>query len=374
VKLLVISHTWHYINREGQPCGWSPTVIELDELAKEFEVVIHVACLKHGSPTGAERPYAASNIVYVPIPAYGGPGWTGKWSILWSMPVILWTVFKQLRHVDVFQFRAPTSMGVYLIPALTFFSQKPGWFKYAGNWAHPKPALSYRIQKWFLLQQRKRKVTVNGRWPGVPKHVLSFENPCLNQEDLIQGQQALQTKTWEGPYHVCFIGRTERAKGVLEMIEALANPLVAKQIQSFTIIGEGDLLHPLEEAVKKAGIEARVLGFSNRETVFEVLGQAHMLWLPSHGEGFPKVVAEAWSQGCIPITSDVSSLPQYIESGENGFLWALNGPLSFSDVVANAIPTLSDTGASIAKQGLNASKAFLHSRYKERILSELIDA
>ena len=100
----------------------------------------------------------------------------------------------------------------------------------------------------------------------------------------------------------------------------------------------------------------------------------HMLWLPSHGEGFPKVVAEAWSQGCIPITSDVSSLPQYIQHHLNGFIWPLHGDISFGNVVAQALPHIAQQGNSIAQKGWHSSQAFSHSRYKKRILTDLIDA
>ena len=82
-----------------------------------------------------------------------------------------------LGHIDYFQFRAPTGIGVYVIPFLTLYTKTPGWFKYAGNWNQNPAPLGYRIQRRFLKKQN-RIVTINGSWDNQPKHCLTFENPC----------------------------------------------------------------------------------------------------------------------------------------------------------------------------------------------------
>ena len=47
-----------------------------------------------------------------------------------------------------------------------------------------------------------------------------------------------------------------------------------------------------------------------------------MLLLPTTSpEGFPKVISEAWLNKCIPVTSDISSIPHYVIEGKTGFIW-----------------------------------------------------
>ena len=84
--------------------------------------------------------------------------------------------------------------NVFLIPYLTLFSNKKGWYKYAGNWNQEQPPLGYRIQRYLLIKQ-SRLVTINGRWPNQPNHCLTFENPCLRNEDLEIGKKIAVNKS-----------------------------------------------------------------------------------------------------------------------------------------------------------------------------------
>lgn len=240
-RLVVISHTGHYCNEEGVICGWTPTVRELDFLAQHFDEVVHVAVLHQEYTTIPKgiTPYKATNIKFVALPFYGGPGLSGKWSIIRNTPFIIKTVLKEVEKGDVFQFRTPTSIGVFLIPALTWLSNKKGWYKYAGNWVQANKPLSYRIQKWLLQNFQKRPVTINGKWPGQLNHIYSFENPCLTQVDREDGKIAVDNKKFNNEKLIaCFVGRLDTAKGVDRIIEALPI-LYEKGIKRFHFVGDG---------------------------------------------------------------------------------------------------------------------------------------
>ena len=45
MKLVVISHTEHFINSQGEVVGWGPTVIEINHLLDLFEEIVHIAVL-----------------------------------------------------------------------------------------------------------------------------------------------------------------------------------------------------------------------------------------------------------------------------------------------------------------------------------------
>src|SRR5690606_10301011 len=122
----------------------------------------------------------AENINFVPLTPLGGKGYAAKLKIILNIPKIIRVVQKTLQKVDVFQLRTPTGIGVFLIPYLTLFSNKAGWYKYAGNWNQKNPPFGYAVQRW-MLKNQTRKVTINGTWPKQPKHCLTFENPCLTE-------------------------------------------------------------------------------------------------------------------------------------------------------------------------------------------------
>jgi glycosyltransferase involved in cell wall biosynthesis len=373
LKLLIISHTEHYRLPDGTIAGWGPTIRELDELTLLFEEVIHIACLHNTPAPKSAMTYTSDKVRFVGIPPFGGPGWRNKLAILTTAPQIIATVFRELRNADVFQFRAPTSIGVYLIPLLALFTRKKGWFKYAGNWVEEKPPLSYAIQRWWLVQMQKRKVTINGRWPNQPEHLLSFENPCLTSVEYSKGLQALQQKSFNGKLNLLFVGRVETEKGVGTIIEAATSiPDVSEKIEQINIIGEGKDYAQLAKYVNNTSVPIRFLGSMQREEINVYYEKSHVLLLPSiASEGFPKVLAEAAAYGCIPIATNISSIGHYIKNGENGFLLSNNLPSQLADVLQYLIDNKSELPA-IAQRARQMAELFTYERYRQRIAAEIL--
>jgi glycosyltransferase involved in cell wall biosynthesis len=360
--LLVISHTEHYYDRNGVLVGWGATVSELNYLAKNFERVIHLGCLYKCDAPSSALPYTEDNILFVPIPPVGGGGIWNKVKILLYAPLILLTLIQCLRKCDFFQFRAPTSIGLYIIPFLTFFSKKHGWFKYAGNWAHESPPLSYRIQRWWLAHVQKRYVTINGSWPNQPKHCITFENPCLHLFERQIGLDTMAKKSYKGELIGCFVGRLERAKGVGYLLNALK--LCQGKISELHLVGDSPEREMYERIALEVNTKVYFHGFLPRNDVFEIYKKAHLFFLPSEGEGFPKVVAEAANFGCVPIVSNVSSIPQYIKE-ENGYVWNM-GDEKFEDYFCK-IDVSKDSLTNKAENVYSVADLFTFERYEKNI-------
>src|SRR5690606_16873972 len=143
--------------------GWGPTVTELNHLLEVFDTIYHVAMFYSGHPPPSSLPYSSDRIIFVPIPAIGGPTLRDKFRILFKSIAVIIIVNSTLQNVDYFQLRTPTGIGVFLIPYLTLFVRKKGWYKYAGNWNQERPPLGYALQR-TLLKRQERKVTINGKW------------------------------------------------------------------------------------------------------------------------------------------------------------------------------------------------------------------
>ena len=190
MKLAIISHTAHYYSPDGTLVGWGPTITEISHLAAHFDHIYHVAFLHSEAPPPSAIPYQATNISFLALPPSGGKSMLGKFSVLKTAPAVLKIVRETLKKVDAFQLRTPVGMGVYLIPWLTLFSNKKGWYKYAGNWKQKKAPIGYAWQR-ALLKKQSRTVTINGAWPGQPKHCLTFENPCLTEVERKNGEKII---------------------------------------------------------------------------------------------------------------------------------------------------------------------------------------
>lgn len=372
MKLAVISHTEHYRTSNGTILGWGPTVMELNHLASDFEEIYHIAFLHPGPPPPSALPYTKENIKFVPLEAVGGKGIREKLKILFHIPRIIKIVRKTLKKVDVFQLRSPTGMGVFLIPYLSLFSTKNGWFKYAGNWNQDNPPLGYALQRW-MLKNQNRKVTINGSWPQQPAHCLTFENPCLTYSEREEGFKITDSKVFQPPFTFCFVGRLEDEKGVQRIIDALRRLNSKEKIGEIHFVGDGQKSDFYKEQCEPLSVPSFFHGFLAREKVFQIYRQSHFFVLPSTAsEGFPKAIAEAMNYGCLPIVSDVSSIDQYVNE-RNG---CVINPCTSEGLMAVLDAALNYNEKELRKKAITAHQdvfQFTFENYRKRIINEVIN-
>ncbi len=370
MKLAIISHTEHYQADDGSIVGWGPTVSEINHLAEDFEEIYHVAFLHTGSPPPSSLPYTKGNVHFVALRPVGGKGMGDKLGIVANMPKILNTVRKTLKQVDVFQVRTPTGMGVFLIPYLSLFSRKKGWYKYAGNWNQKNPPLGYALQRWMLKRQR-RKVTINGSWPKQPKHCLTFENPCLAEEERKEGLGITRGKKFEPPFRFCFVGRLEDAKGVQRIIDAFGSLESLDKVASIHFIGDGEKMDFYKDKCEQLKLPVVFHGFFERKKVFEIYKKSHFIILPSDSEGFPKVVAEGMNYGAVPIVSDISSIGQYVNAN-NGYLLKPITALAIKGILEEVYEESSENLQNKAIDSHNVAAKFTFTHYRKKIQNQII--
>lgn len=369
MKLTIISHTEHYKKSDSTIVGWGPTITEINHLAEIFDEIYHIAMFYNEQAPDSSLPYTKDNITLVPIKPTGGHSIKAKLNVLFSAPRVIRTVNKTLAKTDCFQLRAPTGIGVFLIPYLILFSKKKGWFKYAGNWKENPAPLGYAIQRFFLKRQ-KRKVTINGKWENQKGHCLSFENPCLTEKDIIEGKEFVATKTNKDVLNFCYVGRLEKQKGVKRIINAfnqLPHDMLAK-VGEIHLVGDGADVDFFKQISKKKGVNFKFHGFLPTHKVFEIYKESHFFLMPSTAsEGFPKVIAEAMNYGCVPIVSSISSIGQYVKNGENGFLIDPVTEDNVINVISEAIDLPQNKFEEFQIKNQNIVVKFTYEYYLERI-------
>jgi glycosyltransferase involved in cell wall biosynthesis len=372
-RLVVVSHTPHQMGPDGRPVGWGPTVRELDFLADAWQEVVHVACLEDGPAPKSSLPYTRDNIRIEPIPVFGGKSLREKLDILTKAPRILRTVRRALEGASEVQVRVPMGIGLFLLP--WFALQRRDyrfWVKYANNWGQQRPPRGYALQRWFLRRNFLGcPVTINGSWPGQPSHCLSFENPCLFEKDVAAGALTAARKALHPPYRLAFTGRLEDDKGVSRILDAL-DGTGPEWVERVDFIGDGPDAIRLQASAARHGDRVRFHGFREGAFVHEVLASAHFFLLPTTAsEGFPKVVAEAGCHGCIPVVSDVSSIPHFVRDGGNGFLWRTASSETFPEVLTRALGTPGDRLSAIALEANRLAALFTMERYLRRLKEEV---
>lgn len=371
-KLVIISHTEHYKDQNGIVKGWGATINEVNYLSDFWEEVVHIACLYQTEIPESALSYTNSNIKFVAIPPFGGKSVFDKIAILLKIPKIISQVIKNIDGASEVQLRLPTSIGLFLLPLFSFFIKRKFtfWVKYAGNWNQKNPPLSYRIQRWWLKNNiAKCNVTINGFWNNQLKHCLSFENPCLTNKDLEKGKIITSEKNFEPPFTFAFVGRLEDAKGVSRIIESLKE-ISSEKIERIHFVGNGNDIEKYKFESQFLGEKVVFHGFQNTEKVHQLLAESHFFLLPSSSEGFPKVIAEAACYGCIPIVSNVGSIPHYI-SEEEGFVWPFKNDGSYAEVVREAVQSSPDSLAAQSQSILALAEKFTYASYYKKLVNQV---
>ncbi|MGR7811990.1 glycosyltransferase [Lacinutrix undariae] len=374
MKLAIISHTAHYKTTNGTIVGWSPTVNEINHLLAVFDTIYHVAMLHEGDAPASALAYASDQVVFVPLPPSGGRTVLSKFDTLFKAPKVLKTVSETLRKVDCFQLRTPTGIGVYLIPYLSFFSQKKGWYKYAGNWNQAQAPLGYALQR-FMLRHQKRTVTINGQWETQPKHSLTFENPCLTVADVAEGQELIGTRMLPKSWTFCYAGRLEDEKGVGRIIAAFTalSTVEKSQVKAVHLVGNGADMARYQRLAASSGVCIIFHGFLSRTAVFDVYRESDVFIMPTTAsEGFPKVIAEAMNFGCIPMVSDVSAIVQYVKPHVNGFVIDPVTAVTTLQII-RTIMALDPVGYKTYLKAMEAMVfKFTFEHYNERITTDIL--
>lgn len=313
MKLLIISHTPHYMNGT-QLKGWGATVREIDYLAELFDEIIHIAPLYAGKPPESALAYDSQKVSFVPVTPAGGSAFASKLGILRELPRYLSVILRYSSQADVVHVRCPANISLLAIIALAFIrNPSKRWIKYAGNW-HPsgKESFSYTFQRWWLRQNFARsKVTVNGEWSDQPSHIHNFLNPCLTDEELQEGMRAAEHKSIGDAMQLVFVGRLETAKGVARILEIVKELHQTGLSVKIDLIGDGAERSKFEAWCHTHQLEQIVnfRGWLARSQLNEFYANAHIMLFPSNSEGWPKVLSEAMAFGVVPVASDVSGIP-----------------------------------------------------------------
>lgn len=135
---------------------------------------------------------------------------------------------------------------------------------------------------------------------------------------------AVLKKEKQAKIRLLFLGRIHPKKGLENLLRALT--LLNKETYLLEIYGDGESAYvkKIKEMIVRLGQanNARMRGFAAREELGKIFAQADVLILPSHGENFGNVVAEALAHG-VPVIASKSTPWEGLEDHRCGF-WVEN--------------------------------------------------
>jgi glycosyltransferase involved in cell wall biosynthesis len=179
-------------------------------------------------------------------------------------------------------------------------------------------------------------------------------------------------------YKFLYVGRIEIAKGTFELIEAF-NILVKKghNIKLY-LVGDGENTIEIKGLVDKYGLGDSVVFFGSvydREKIKSLYQEADVFILPTHHEGFPRVLYEAMIFGTPILTTFVGSIPYLMKDDVNCYkIEAKN----INDIVEKMDMMIANysKGAKVATNATETISRYLaannetHSTQFKRLISE----
>lgn len=153
----------------------------------------------------------------------------------------------------------------------------------------------------------------------------------LRSED-IQSDRAVRES---GPWRVLFVGRVERAKGIYELLSAVETLRTQGIPVEMEVAGGGE---DLERAKREGGDWAHFHGLvSDRSVLAALFREADLFVLPTHHEGFPRVLYEAMVHGVPVLTTFVGGIPSVMRDGENCVQIPVGEPESLAEAIGRAL-------------------------------------
>ena len=137
------------------------------------------------------------------------------------------------------------------------------------------------------------------------------------------------------PWNMLFVGRLEAAKGVPELVRA-AELLQARGFPFRLLLVGGGPLHAAlyDRFGNEPGATIRVAGIIDNKTQLHAAYEAADLFvLPTHHEGFPRVLYEAMMKSNLILTTFVGGIPGVMCDQEN----ALRIPVGDAEAIASTV-------------------------------------
>ena len=316
----IISHTPYCLKEDGITVGLGPTVQEIDYLATVFEKIYHCAPVYNYDPPRSYLQHKRNNVELIPLKPTGGNSFVKKLNHLLFFPNNLRKIKTCLIFSNIIHFRAPTGIGVLLLPWIYLFWKKLVWIKYAGSWDDKHSPITYKLQRWYLKQFPKNtKISINGHYTGLKKNFYNFINPCFNEKDYELATNIAYKKSFQKKLKLLFVGRLEKEKGLDDLFRLIEEGKLKKNIQSLKIIGDSKYKKKYSDWASSLPMRVIFCGPLPRKEVFKYYERSHILILFSKSEGFPKVVMEAGAYGCVPILTNINQLNNVIKNYVNGF-------------------------------------------------------
>jgi glycosyltransferase involved in cell wall biosynthesis len=321
VTLAVVGHVPHWTGPDGQPWAYEPYVREARIWADLFESLEICSPVGEGPMRKNLAPYERHNIHWRPIPytlAYGTQAAARR---LLQLPWVLLAARRAISDCGFVHLRSPSHFGL-VGAGLVRLMRRASLTKWAGeNGPYAGERLPSRVERLFQgIPSDRNPVLVYG--PAKKPHQVSFMPALMSREELEAARRLSAERRFEVPWRILAVGRLEPVKNMHLALDAVAelNRRRPELSWLFTLVGDGSARRDLEVRAAAAGLTERVrfTGSLPFREVQRHYAETHVVIMPGTMEGWPKVIAEAWAHGAVPVASSAGLVPWLLRDERAG--------------------------------------------------------
>lgn len=164
----------------------------------------------------------------------------------------------------------------------------------------------------------------------------------------------------DGPLRLVSVGRLVPAKGLDDLLAAVAILRDGGADLTLTVIGDGPHRDPLRLRIARSGLDGAVqlVGSRTPDEVAAALAEAHLLISPSWSEGINNGVLEAMARGVPVVSTEVGGMGEVITDGVDGWLVGAGRPDLLARAIERALEDPDQVAAVVANARARVEAAF----------------
>jgi glycosyltransferase involved in cell wall biosynthesis len=169
---------------------------------------------------------------------------------------------------------------------------------------------------------------------------------------------------------VACVARLEERKGHRVLFDALEILRAAGERPFVELVGDGPARAALESEAARRGLsgQVRFLGWQTEEGVRACLDRCRFLVLPSHAEGLPVAIIEAFARARPVVATDVAGIAELVEDGRNGHLVPAGDAVALAAAMRNLLAKDPGELDALGRQGRKSVEMRFDSKQNARLL------
>lgn len=195
---------------------------------------------------------------------------------------------------------------------------------HVGNQLAMEDVIKFQLAHWCMQKADKIVLLADNFSNYLDEYWKDVKTPRMVIYNACEEVQAIPYKQHEKT--ILFCGRFTDNKAADVLIKAFGQIHHKHPEWKLQFLAQGPEEENCKLLVKQLKIEDKVEmpGFVFGKKKHDYYSHAGIFCLCSHYEGFPMVVLEAWSYGVPVVTTPVGALPDFLQTGKNGFLYDID--------------------------------------------------